>query len=350
MTDLVTQMRREIDEAPAAVDRVVGGAAAELAGVAAAIGRRSPTWVMIVGRGTSDHAAVYGRYLVETQLGLPAGLAAPSVTTVYDAPLRWHDGLVIAISQSGRSDDLIAVMERARRGGALTISITNDPDAPLAAACEWPLDCHAGPELAVPATKTYVAELAVMAALVAAVRPDAPLAAALPRLGEALRAAIDAAAGWLADGRVAAPFAASDRALVVSRGYNLATALEIALKLKETSAIFAEAYSSADFAHGPITLAGPEIPILAIRPDGPMGASIDEWLTVAAERGSQVTLVGGAEVAGRAGALSLPLDLPEELTPLPYAVPCQLLVESIALRRGIDPDAPSGLRKVTRTR
>jgi glucosamine--fructose-6-phosphate aminotransferase (isomerizing) len=353
MIDAATRMRREIGQSQGAVERVIGTALAEVSGVADEIARLRPSWVMIVARGTSDHAAVYARYVVETELGLPTGLAAASVVTVYDAPMRWRGGLVIAISQSGRSDDLIAVTTAARRGGAGTLAITNDHRSPLARTAEWSLRCHAGRELAIPATKTYVAELAVIAALVSALHPSGPLAAGLPRLGTAIRRALEAGTEWLreADGQAASnALAAAERALIVSRGFNFATALEIALKFKETSAIFAEAYSTADFAHGPVVLAGTGIPVLAIRPDGPMGSSIDGALGTVAERGSSVWVVGGAEVAGRPGALSLALELPEALTPIPYVIPCQLLVEEVARRRGHSPDAPRGLNKVTRTR
>jgi glucosamine--fructose-6-phosphate aminotransferase (isomerizing) len=353
MIETATRMRREIGQASSAVERVIGTALAEVSGVAEEIARLRPSWVMIVARGTSDHAAVYARYLVETELGLPTGLAAASVVTVYDAPMRWRGGLVIAISQSGRSDDLIAVTGAARRGGAGTLAITNDHRSPLARAAQWSLRCHAGRELAIPATKTYVAQLAVIAALVSALRPGGELASGLPHLGTAIRRALDAGAEWLADrDGIAATtaLAGAERALIVSRGFNFATALEIALKFKETSAIFAEAYSTADFAHGPVVLAASGIPVLAIRPDGPMGSSIDGSLGTIADRGASVWVVGGAEVAGRPGALSLALGLPEALTPIPYVIPCQLLVEEVARRRGQSPDAPQGLNKVTRTR
>jgi glucosamine--fructose-6-phosphate aminotransferase (isomerizing) len=348
-----TRMRREIGQAPGAVDRIIARASAEVAAAAAAIKARRPTWVTIVARGTSDHAAVYARYLIETQLGLPTALAAASVTTIYDSPMRWDGGLVLAISQSGRSDDLVTVLSRARTGGAVTIAITNDDRSPLARSAEWSLRCHAGRELAIPATKTYVAELAVVAALVGALDPAGSVAAGLPRVGAAVRHALEVGTTWIrgSEGAAAtAAFAAAERALVVSRGYNLATALEIALKFKETSAIFAEAYSTADFAHGPIALAAHGIPVLAIRPDGPIGTSIDRGLQAASDRGAEVWIVGGGEARTRQRALGIELDLPEALTPLAYVIPCQLLVEAVTRRLGRSPDAPSGLRKVTRTR
>jgi glutamine---fructose-6-phosphate transaminase (isomerizing) len=348
-----SRMRREIRQIPATVERVLATATHELTEVADAINRAQPHWVMIAGRGTSDHAAIYAQYLLETHLGLPTGLAKPSVTTVYDARVAWRGGLVLAISQSGQSPDIVAVVRAARDAGALTVAITNDDRSPLAAAADWRLRCHAGRELAVPATKTYVAELAVVAALVAAIRPSSDLADGLVRLPAALRATLTQAQQWLAGpGRTAVrDLASADRALVVSRGYNLATAMELALKLKETVGLFAEAYSTADFAHGPRVLARRDVPILAIRPDGPMGEQVDETLAGIAADGGRVTVIGGPEAAlGHPDALALPAVLPEALTPLQFVVPGQLLVEATAQERGVSPDAPVGLGKVTRTR
>ena len=352
IADSPTRMGIEIAQIPSAVGRVLNAADAELRGVADAVVRARPRWIMIAGRGTSDHAAVYAQYLFETQLGLPTGLVKPSVTTVYGASLDWRDGLVIAISQSGRSPDVVAVISAARQAGALTIAITNEPRSPLAAAAAWQLRIHAGRELAVPATKTYVTELAVVASLVTAIRPTDELRAGLEALPDALRATIGLTHRWL-DGPGASAIsalAAADRALLVSRGYNFATVLELALKLKETCGLFAEGYSTADFAHGPLVLARPDVPTLAIRPDGPIGADVDRALEAVAKRGGTTTVIGGSEVARVPGALAIPHSLPESLTPLLFVVPGQLLVEATALRRGVSPDAPNGLGKVTLTR
>jgi glutamine---fructose-6-phosphate transaminase (isomerizing) len=341
-------MRREIGEIPPTVARILDGAG-EIAAVANAIRDFEPRWVTIAARGTSDHAAVYAQYLIESQLGIPTGLAKPSITTLYEATLDWRGGLLLAISQSGRSPDIVAVTEAARRGGALTVSIVNEAGSPLEAAAELRLRCLAGPELAIPATKTYVADLAVLAALVAGLAPDPEMRSALASLPETLSAVEQATDAWLSGAtHVLDAFAAADRTLVVSRGYNLATALELALKLKETCGLFAEPYSSADFAHGPLTLAGPGVPALGIRPDGAIGELVDQALANIEARGGQPVCIGGAE-AGPA-ALILPMRLPETLTPLAFAVAGQLLVEATARRRGLDPDAPSGLKKVTLTR
>lgn len=346
-----TLMRREIGQVPDAVARVVA-APEETDAAADAVRRAAPRFVMIAARGTSDHAAVYAQYLIETQIGLPTGLTKPSVTTLYGARLAWDGGLLLAISQSGRSPDIVAVTEAARAGGALAVAVTNDDRSPLAAAADHVLRCHAGPERAVPATKTYITALAAIAALVGALEPASGLPRALAALPELLQRTELATEAWLgaAGGATVARLAAADRALVVSRGYNLATALELALKLKETSALFAEPYSTADFAHGPLILAGPGVPALLIRPDGPMAADVDGAADRIRSRGGATTVLGGAEMGDRSDALALPGHVQEPLSPLAFAVAGQLIVEAVSRRRGLDPDAPPGLGKVTLTR
>ena len=357
----MTVMRDEIAEIPSVVRRLLADHQAGRAEVATAIRRARPRWASIVARGTSDHAGIYGRFLVETQLGLPTGLASPSVTTIYRAPLDWRDGLVLAISQSGQSPDIVAVTEAARAGGATTVAITNAPGSPLAEAAEFRLDCQAGEERSVAATKTYVAELAALAALVAELAPDSPVAAALPGIPDVLASALDESTAWV-DGPAGAELvesvAKAGRAIVASRGFNLATALEVSLKLKETSGVFAEGYSTADLEHGPIVLATAEVPTLVIRPDGPTGRVIDDALGRAVAAGSAVWRIGGLEVAGQPRSCALngtkglgaePLGV-EALTPLWYVLPGQLLAEAVARRLGRNPDAPVGLNKVTLTR
>jgi glucosamine--fructose-6-phosphate aminotransferase (isomerizing) len=344
-------MRLEIGQIPATIERILT-TAEDVDAVAAEVRGAGPRWVTIAARGTSDHAAVYAQYLIETHLGLPTGLAKPSVTTLYGARLAWGDGLLLAISQSGRSPDIVAVTEAARAGGATTVAITNDERSPLAEAAAHVLPCHAGPELAVPATKTYVAELAVIAALVARLEAENTLGEGLARLPDALREGEAATDRWLGGpgGAAIDLLAATERALVVSRGYNLATALELALKLKETCGLFAEPYSTADFAHGPVILAGPGIPALAVRPDGPVGVDVDRAVETIEDRGGRPVLIGGPELTKRAGALAVPLPGPEALSPIALVVPGQLVVEATARRRGVDPDSPVGLGKVTLTR
>jgi glucosamine--fructose-6-phosphate aminotransferase (isomerizing) len=346
-----TWMRREIEEAPAVVARLLEEGGDELDAAAAAIRRMAPSWVSIVARGTSDHAGIHLRYLVETELGLPTGLAAPSVTTVYGGRIAWRGGLVVAVSQSGRSPDLIAVIEAARAGGALTVAIANDPTSPLGGAAELVIDCRAGEERSVAATKSYVAQLAAGAALVARLASTPHLANGLGRLPAELSAALVASTAAIDDdAEIVAEFAAAERALVVSRGYDHATALELALKLKETSRLFAEGYSTADLSHGPIVLSGPGVPVLVVRPDGRMAADADAATTALERVGEQPWVVGGRTLSAGRRAIPLPIDLLESLAPLAHVLPGQLLAEAVARRRGYDPDAPPGLSKVTLTR
>jgi glucosamine--fructose-6-phosphate aminotransferase (isomerizing) len=367
-----TAMRREIEEVPAVIERLLVDGRPEIEAAAAAIRAADPAWVSLVARGTSDHAAIHLRYLIETELGIPAGMAAPSTVTIYGADLRWRGGLVIAVSQSGRSPDIVAILDAAQAGGAITVAIVNDAASPLAAAADHVIDCRAGEERSVAATKSYVAQLAAGAALVAALSSRPGLRGALPQMPRILGDCLAVASAAIHDGTpIVSAFAESERSIVIGRGFEFPTALETALKLKETGRLFAEGYSSADFSHGPVVLTGPEVPILAIRPDGRMGPLVDEGIAAALATGSRPWVVGGADVAAVVGldvdagrwaatipgvdqrqviALPLPAELPEALASLATILPGQLLAEAVSRRRGYDPDAPPGLLKVTLTR
>ncbi len=355
-------MRQEIEAIPGVIRRFLDEGGSEIEAAAGAIRAADPGWVSLLARGTSDHAAIHLRYLIEAELGIPAGMAAPSTVTIYGAELRWRGGLVIAVSQSGRSPDLIAVLEAARSAGALTVAIVNDAGSPLAAAAHHVIDCRAGEERSVAATKSYVAQVAAGIALVAALAPHGLLPAALPRMPAILADALAVAEAHVHDDApIVGQFASSERSIVIGRGYEFPTALETALKLKETGRLFAEGYSSADFSHGPVVLSSAGIPVLAIRPDGAMGPLVDEGIAAARLTGSRPWVVGGADLdePGSESAtldpdqvirLPLPRDLPAPLASLATILPGQLLAEAVARRRGLDPDAPPGLRKVTLTR
>lgn len=355
-SDSPSRMAAEIREIPALVERLLAEGNAEIRATAGFIRAAHPRWVSLVGRGTSDHAGVYARYLIEARLGLPVALAAPAIQTVYRRGPDWAGAVVVAISQSGEGPDVAEVVELARRGGAVTVAITNEPASRLAELAEHVLWIRAGEERAVAATKTYVTELAALAALVAAWGPDDELGGALASVPDALARALHAGTEWIAQGAATRLFAPAAGALVTARGFDLATALEVALKLKETCGMFAEGYSAADLLHGPVALARSGVPALAIRSSGPVGHSVD----VAVERlrgaGSPVAMIhvrdDGAARWDRDDGLTLDLvlGLPEALAPLATVIPGQLLAEAVARARGRDPDAPIGLAKVTRTR
>jgi glucosamine--fructose-6-phosphate aminotransferase (isomerizing) len=347
----MTTMRAEIEDVPRAVGDLLSLVSSEALPAASAFRERRPGWLSIVARGTSDHAAIYARYLAETSLGLPTGLAAPSVVTTYRAPLRWAGGALLAISQSGQSPDVVEVVAAARAGRALTVAVTNDPRSPLAAEAEHVILCHAGAEAAVPATKTYVTELVAIASLIAAIGDDR-LGRSLAPLPVILEGVLRASGDWLAeqpsDDSVVSAIASAGRALVVSRGFNLATAFETALKLKETAGVFAEPYSAADLLHGPLILAGRDVPTIIIRPNGPIAESIDAAAESVRDRGGRTWQIAFGGFHGPM-AVALPGDLPEALTPIAYVLPAYLIAEAVARQRGLDPDAPQGLTKVTHT-
>jgi glucosamine--fructose-6-phosphate aminotransferase (isomerizing) len=338
------RMASEIDEQPA-VWRAVLARQDEFAAAGRAIAGFAPRFVLLAARGTSDHAALYGKYLVEILHRLPAGLASPSTLTVYGAAPALQGVLLLAVSQSGGSPDLVRTVEVGRRGGALTVAITNNPDSPLAQAAEYQLDIAAGTERAVAATKSYTAQLMALYLLLAAWRGETDEAArALPDLGAAV---LQAAAAALAS---VERYRFAQRLVVTGRGYAYPTAREAALKLMETSYLSAQAFSGADLLHGPLAMLDRLVPVLAVVPEGRAGAAMAPVMARIAQAGADVFVVGGAAaVAAAHDGFVLPEGAAEELSPLLEILPLQLLALRLALARGEDPDAPRGLRKVTET-
>jgi glutamine---fructose-6-phosphate transaminase (isomerizing) len=306
-------------------------------------------FVLYAARGTSDNAAVYGKYLTTIVAGLPCGLAVPSAATVYKARLDLSGCLVIGISQSGETPDVAEYVARARAIGAFTLAITNEPDSTLARVAHRALLTGAGVERAVAATKTYTSQLAALALFWSAWTGQGGMAAALreqvPRaMGDAL--ALD---GEAAD--IAARLSHADRLLVTGRGYNYSTALEAALKVEETCYLPASPFSAADLRHGPIAVIEPRYPVLLLALTGATFNGMLELHEDLCSRGAQVFVVtdGEDEFAGAAGVLRLAV-VPEELSPLVAIIPGQLFALRLSLARGLDPDRPRGLSKVTRTR
>jgi glucosamine--fructose-6-phosphate aminotransferase (isomerizing) len=340
-------MYQEIHEAPAAVERLREGGRRALQRLAARWRRDPPGLVVFVARGSSDNAALYGRYLWEVHLGVPVSLAAPSVVTLYGARPRLQGAWVVALSQSGRSPDVVTFVRAARARGAFTVAVTNQERSPLARAAHEVVQMHAGPERSVAATKTYVAQLTALSLLAAEIRGDRRLLRAHGDLPGQLRAAlgVEEAAGDLAQ-----RWARAEACVVTGRGYNYATAREAALKLKEAAYVAAEAFSSADFLHGPVALVGERFPVLVVAPPGPTKRHLVGVVRKLGRRGADVAVLSSDPVLLRRvpGSLRVPDGVPEELTPHVYAVPAQLLAYHLGLLRGTDPDRPRGLRKVTR--
>lgn len=344
-------MAVDIADQPEVYARLVEPAQADpIAAAAARIVQRQPRHVVLTARGTSDHAALFAAYLAEIRLGLPAGLASPSAITVFGARPDLSQALVIGVSQSGASPDLVEVLQVARSAGALTLAVTNDSGSPLATTAELSVDIAAGTERAVAATKTYTAELLSLLMLVEGVRggtgalpgEERAALAVLPELAALTLA--DPAAAELAD-----RYRFADRIVTTGRGYAYPTAREAALKLMETSYLAALAFSGADLLHGPLAMTDPDVPVLAVVGDGPGGQAMREVLAKLGERRADVVAIGPHPVPGSAAQLRVPA-LEERHAPLLDILPLQQLALALALARGEDPDAPRGLNKVTSTR
>jgi glucosamine--fructose-6-phosphate aminotransferase (isomerizing) len=341
-------MRDEILEQPAVVDRLVTDQRSPMARLAARLRRRAIDSVVIAARGTSDHAAIYAQYVLGTQHRLPVALAAPSVLSLYGQAPRFRRALVVGISQSGASPDVVGVVEAGREQGVPTIAITNDPGSALAAVADHVIDLAAGPERAVAATKTYTAELTAVAMLSAALAGPGPVHAALGRLS----AALDRALRLEADAeRVASSHRSITHAVVLGRGYEYATAREWALKLQELTQVLAAPYSSADFRHGPIALAGKNFPVFAVVSGGAASADARAVLQRLRDLGADLVVVSNRSALRDVAhdALAVPGGVPEWLMPIVSIVPCQLHALHLARARGLDPDAPRHLQKVTLT-
>jgi glucosamine--fructose-6-phosphate aminotransferase (isomerizing) len=344
-------MDADINEQPGGYARLLEPVHADaIAEVAARIAAKRPRHVVFTARGTSDHAALYAAYLTEIRLGIPAGLASPSAITIYGAKPDLSDALVIGVSQSGGSTDLLEVMQAARAAGAQTLAVTNNAESALADAAELHIDVAAGHERAVAATKTYTAELMALLMFVEGVR------AGYGRLPADERAALDAlpdlASGLLDDTtpvEVARRYRFAARAVTTGRGYAYPTARETALKMMETSYLPALAFSGADLLHGPLAMTDPDVPVLAVVGDGPGGASMHEVVERLGGRRADVVLVGPSDVPGATARIATP-SIDERYAPLLDIIPLQRLALALALGRGENPDAPRGLSKITVTR
>jgi glucosamine--fructose-6-phosphate aminotransferase (isomerizing) len=362
---MTSLMAREAAEAPAAVARQA--ASPGFAALAARLRARPPRFAVTCARGSSDHASGYGKYLIEHVLGLPVASVGPSIASVYGRRLALADSVFFAVSQSGGSPDLRHLTQAAREAGALVVGLINARDSPLAAVCDLVLDLHAGPEHSVAATKSCLAAMAAFLHIVAAWSGEAHLAAQVAALPAALTAAagcdwLPALAGIAEPPGIGAPSlnAASLGApslnapslgapslYVIGRGPGLAAAQEMALKCKEVARLHAEAFSAAEVAHGPMALVGPGFPVIALAQDDASQAHTREVAARMAALGAGVRLAG-APLPGVAD-LPMPPGLPAESAPLAALQAFYPAIERIARARGLDPDRPPHLRKVTQT-
>ena len=343
----MTQLQHEIAEQPAALARLIDRGGPAVLAAARRIREARPEWIMIAARGTSDNAARYAQYLFGVRNGWGVALALPSLYTMYDVAPRLRRALTIGISQSGQSPDVVAVLDEARQQEGLTLAITNDPASPLAQAAELVIPLDAGAEHCVPATKTYTAELLALAMLSLALIDERTRFGELVRMPDAIAETIESCRTL-----DAAAFAGAKTFVVLGRGFNYCTAFEIALKMKETSYVFAEAYSIADFLHGPVAMLERDVPVVLVAPSGRAADHILPLLGTVEKRGARViALSDRADILERAELpLLLPQGIPEWLSPIVGIVPGQLWAHALAVARGHDPAQPRGLAKVTLTR
>ena len=337
-----TRLGREAAEAPAVVRAQLGANEPILRDLAARLRAKPPRAVVTLGRGSSDHAATFARYLIETRLGVMTASAPPSVASIYDAAPAMADTLCLVISQSGRSPDLLASAEAARAAGALVVALVNDATSPLAELADIAAPLLAGPELSVAATKSYIGALSAVVQLVAHWSQDAAILSSLARLPEVLDQA------WAQDWSAALPLLKEARSLyVLGRGVGFGVAEEAALKLKETCGLHAEAFSAAEVRHGPMALVGPDFPVLAFTQGDETRAGVELATAAAAALRAPVIKVGGG---AQPGVLSLPTrDACPILEPIGYALSFYRLAGTLALARGLDPDHPPHLTKITET-
>lgn len=326
-------MAAEAKEAPQRIAEQLAANAATVEQVVAQIRKRAPKFVYMVGRGSSDHAGVFAKYLIEVEIGLPVAAAAPSIASVYNKSLQLTDALVLVISQSGRSPDILAQVEMAKRSGAMVVALVNDTSSPLAEQAHYVLPLHVGAEKAVAATKSYLATLSAILQLVAQWSGNAALQQAVLNLPQQLQQAVEA--------KQQLSSSALEKVVhlvVLGRGLGYAISREIALKLKEVCGIHAEAFSSAEFLHGPVTLVKNQFAIVDVTVE-------DETLTAHHSQIADVTSRGAAVVQLHHQGL----NAHPRVLPLLVLQRFYLDVEVVARSRGINPDAPPGLNKVTKT-
>jgi glucosamine--fructose-6-phosphate aminotransferase (isomerizing) len=339
-----TRMAGEIREQPEALRRTLDALLPLVPAVARlAVHTRQ---VLFIARGSSDAAALYGRYLCEVGAGRLATPASPSVATRYGRRLDLHGVLAVALSQSGRTEEIVETLAWAADCGAETIAITNDGDSPLAAAARLALVTRAGPEYAVPATKSYTTQLAALVVLALGLGADPELRGQLDRVPDAVAATLESDVDPLV-----AALSDVDGLVISGRGFAASTAWELSLKVRETCSIDASGLSYADLLHGPIAVAGPRRPALLVAAqDGPVLPGVLSLADRLRAAGVPVHAIGGGAALAATADVALPgPDLPEPLAPLGLVVPGQLAVEALARRLGLDPDAPGGLQKVTQT-
>jgi glucosamine--fructose-6-phosphate aminotransferase (isomerizing) len=348
-----THMLDEIQEQPEALRRALNGAVDLVRQIVQEVQRREVDVVILAARGTSDHAAIYAQYLFQYLNGIPVALATPSLFTLYGASLRLARALVIGISQSGESTDIVEVVARARQAGALTVGITNQDGSQLQKTAEYTLLCQAGLERSVAATKTFTTTCAVLAMLAAYLPGGESLREGIEQIPELAAAALKSEESVR---HVAERYVHARDCVVLGRVFQYSTAREMALKLEETCYVVSTPFSTADFKHGPAALIERGLPVIVFAPPGRTEPDSLDLLTWLREQNADCLVIAEDERLLKLATTAIPLNLPpikgvaELLAPIPYIIPGQLFANYLALYKGLNPDQPRGLTKITRTR
>ncbi len=340
-------MLAEIQQQPTALERTIKREGKRIKRFAESIEKRLPHLIVLVARGSSDNAALFGRYLLEISTGIPVSLAAPGVHTLYQTRMRLENTLVIGISQSGEGTDVNIVLENSKRSGARTIAITNEAGSAMTDIADETFLIHAGRERSVAATKTYTGQLIIFHMLAAALNGKQGFSEVerLPQLAAeslALRPEIET---------MVERYAFMNQCVVVGRGLNYANAYEFAIKLMETCYVVAERFSSADFLHGPIAMVERGFPAFLFAPPGKTLSGMQDLLGKLTKLGAETVVISSEPSALKHAtrALTIPSRIAERLTPIPYIIPAQLFAALLAKAKGISPDSPRSLAKVTKT-
>lgn len=345
-------MLSEIEQQPAVIERTIKREAKKIESFAARFNANRPRLIVLVARGSSDNAALFGRYLLELTTGIPVSMAAPAIHTLYKRKMDLRDALVIGVSQSGEGDDINLTIENAKRSGATTLAITNEAESTMASLSDETFLIHAGRERSVAATKTYTGQLLIFHLLARALSegkgsddPSRMEVERLPELAaESLKLKPEVAA-------MVERYAFMEQCVVVGRGLNYANAYEFAIKLMETCYVVAERFSGADFLHGPIAMIDRGFPVFIFAPPGPTMTGTKELLTKLKVIGAETIVISGEAAALKLASrgIKLPQRINELLSPIPYIIPAQMFAALLAETKGLTPDQPRSLSKVTKT-
>jgi len=340
-------MLSEIEQQPAAIEQTIKREAKKIESFSARLKTNRPRLIVLVARGSSDNAALFGRYLLELTTGIPVSLAAPAIHTLYKKKMDLRDALVIGVSQSGEGVDINLTLENAKRSGATTLAITNEADSAMARLSDETFLIHAGRERSVAATKTYTGQLLIFHLLARALS-DAPKLMEIERLPELaaeslkLKSQIET---------MVERYAFMKQCVVVGRSLNYANAYEFAIKLMETCYVVAERFSGADFLHGPIAMVDSGFPVFIFAPPGPTLTGMKELLAKLKTIGAETIVISSEAAALRAASrgIKIPQRTNELLSPIPYIIPAQMFAALLAAAKGLSPDQPRSLSKVTKT-